>query len=752
MARVSGDMTVPDAPGANRDRPDGLPHRYRLLDVIGEGGMGRVFRAHDATLGRDVAIKVIEKDLPGSDKTQQRVRFVREARAAARLAHPNIVAVHDVDPDAGWLVMELVEGESLRETVARGPSAPALVRRIAEQVLAALDAAHAAGVVHRDIKPSNIIIDRAGKITLVDFGVARLVDAELTRTGESLGTPAYMAPEQVRGTTVDERTDLYGLGATLYELVTRERMVAFESPSNDSLAQLDAACPGEPGLARLIGRCLQARPEDRFASARDALAALTNPASRSRQPRRWRGLAIALGALAGAAIAGAVWRARSHRAEDPRKLELFSLAQRGEYQKSSLIIDDYLADHPDDADVLTFKLLTYWWTNGRIDHPDKPMIEPRLPPPLRAMVHGIDLMSQKRDDEAIAFLEDSERRYPDSVELTYAVGEARWHGHHFERGVAALERAFSIDPRWQMALHHVVEYRLGRDEAAQLQPIADKLRPIDPAAAAALDCRILIGERKYREAAAGAHAALERQEPIPELYNCLSNAQVLAGDLDGSEQTAKTALDRWPIDLREWGASAMYAEAFLYRGRLDEFLELDKATRQRSLALAMWRPTPDLFEGAPLGPGMRTPPLTAATWILVEQLHGRDGVAVYDDYPDPEIRSYGRALWAEVRGDTKLAITEYRKGIAAPAKGDVRMLLAHHLARVLHAGGDTAGAVAACEEIVSPRMYIGYRAIVLPDCLLWSEDRASWQRLVDAWKGKFEHPAVVEARRRLAAP
>ena len=102
-----------------------LPKRYRVGEVIGEGGMGRVYRAHDTTLGRDVAIKVIERELPGPDSTQQRERFVREARAAARLAHPNIVAVHDVDPEAGWLVMELVEGESLREVATRGPLAAA---------------------------------------------------------------------------------------------------------------------------------------------------------------------------------------------------------------------------------------------------------------------------------------------------------------------------------------------------------------------------------------------------------------------------------------------------------------------------------------------------------------------------------------------------------------------------------------------------------------------------------------------------
>ena len=159
---------------------------------------------------------------------------MREARAAARLVHPNIVAVHDVDPEAGWLVMELVEGESLRDRAERGALPPALVARDRRAGAGgARRRAHAAGVIHRDIKPSNIMVGADDRVKLVDFGVARLVDVEVTRTGESLGTPAYMAPEQMRGAPIDARTDLYALGATLYELVTGERMIAFESPSAD---------------------------------------------------------------------------------------------------------------------------------------------------------------------------------------------------------------------------------------------------------------------------------------------------------------------------------------------------------------------------------------------------------------------------------------------------------------------------------------------------------------------------------------
>jgi serine/threonine-protein kinase len=238
MAPVD-DPTIAETPrSAARRRLTEPPERYDIQQLLGEGGMGRVYRAHDTKLGRDVAIKMLDRELQGPDKTQQRERFVREARAAARLLHPNIAVVHDVDADAGWLVMELVEGESLRDVLSRGSLGTIHVRRIAEQVLAALDAAHAAGIIHRDVKPSNIVEMKTGSVKLVDFGVARLVDVEVTRTGESMGTPAYMAPEQLRGGAVDGRTDLYALGATLYELITGNRMIAFESPGPAAIEKI----------------------------------------------------------------------------------------------------------------------------------------------------------------------------------------------------------------------------------------------------------------------------------------------------------------------------------------------------------------------------------------------------------------------------------------------------------------------------------------------------------------------------------
>jgi tetratricopeptide (TPR) repeat protein len=693
--------------------------------------MGRVYRAHDTTLGRDVAIKLLETTmLHGPERTQQRERFVREARAAARLLHPNIAVVHDVDPDAGWLVMELVEGESLRAMLARGPLPPVVVASILEQVLAALDAAHAAGVIHRDIKPSNIMLAAGQRVKLVDFGVARIVDAMVTRTGDHLGTPAYMAPEQIRGAPVDARTDLYSLGATAYELVTGDRVAAFESPGPATLARLAQACGDERRLAEVIARCLQGDPADRYPSARDALAALAAAAPVARVPapvRRGRSrraaVAVAIG-VAVAAAGGAYALEHRHGARDPRVAKAFLLAQRGESDKALELLGGYLAEHPRDGDAQTIAFLASWWRTGDIASTEARATDLPLSPAQRAMIAGIDLITKRREPEAIAYLEAAARETPDAVEILYALGEAQWHGQHLEDGATTLARAFELDPRWEIALHHVVEYRLSRGETDRLAPIAAVLRVHDPAEAATLDCQIATSERAYPRAIAGARAALARGdvEAIPELYICLAQAQALAGDLDGGMATAKIAFDLWPIDTREWGGFAQYAEFLLYRGDLDGYLALvaSKPSRQRVLALMYWRPTAPFTETAPSGPGMREPPIGAASWILERRLHHVDVSDVYATYPEPEVRDWGIALAAEARGARGEAIAALRDALVVPAKGDMRMLVAHRLAKLLHDAGDDAGAAAACDEVIRPRLYVMYRAVLLPDCRKWT--------------------------------
>jgi serine/threonine protein kinase len=201
-----------------------IAERYRLGDVLGAGGMGKVWRAHDEFLKRDVAVKelVLPSEVADSDRRAFCARTIREARSAARLSHPGIVTIHDVIEQGGlpWIIMELIPGRSLDELItAEGPLAPRVVARIGLQVLAALRAAHAANVTHRDVKPSNILL-RTRQAVLTDFGIATIEgDSTITSSGVIIGTPAFMAPEQARGSRATAESDLWSLGATLYAAV-----------------------------------------------------------------------------------------------------------------------------------------------------------------------------------------------------------------------------------------------------------------------------------------------------------------------------------------------------------------------------------------------------------------------------------------------------------------------------------------------------------------------------------------------------
>ncbi len=293
---------------------DVLGGRYRLVELLGQGGMATIFRATDAQLGREVAVKVLHPQY-GRDPDFV-ARFRQEAQAAASLSHPNIVAVYDfgTDADGPYIVMELVDGEDVATLLARnGPLPPRQAARLAAEVAHALAAAHARGIVHRDVKPGNILVSSDGRVKVADFGIARAwADARLTLPGVTLGSVHYFSPEQALGEQATEASDIYSLGVVLYELLTGRRPWEGDTPASVAMARVSAPPPlvsavrpnVPPALEAIDRTALSPDPAARFPNAGAMAAALeafldaSDPRGASVPPA-----AAAAGAAAGAAAA-----------------------------------------------------------------------------------------------------------------------------------------------------------------------------------------------------------------------------------------------------------------------------------------------------------------------------------------------------------------------------------------------------------------------------------------------------------------
>ena len=309
--------------------------RYDILDKIGAGGMGEVYRAHDRQLNRDVAVKILPAPL--TTDTTAMARFEREARAVAALSHPNILAIHDFGTSDGvaYAVTELLDGETLATRLAEGRLTVRKAIEIGTQVASGLAAAHERSIVHRDLKPANVFITKDGKVKILDFGLAKQsiagpggapADATqlLTDRGTIVGTPGYMSPEQVRGEAGDHRSDIFSFGIMLYEMLAGERpfqgdtaveiMSAVLRQDPPSTLTRSGAIPAS--LERVVNRCLEKRPEERFQSAQDLGFALDNSSLTSvassamieaplRRARRWL---LPAGLLAAGVVLGFLLR------------------------------------------------------------------------------------------------------------------------------------------------------------------------------------------------------------------------------------------------------------------------------------------------------------------------------------------------------------------------------------------------------------------------------------------------------------
>jgi serine/threonine protein kinase len=265
---------------------------YRLIEKIGSGGMGEIYKAQDSRLNRFVAIKALTAAKSGD--ADRRRRFIQEAQAASALNHPNIITIHDIiaEPDTDYLVMEFVAGMTLLDLIPSGGLRVPQVLRYSTQMADALAAAHAAGIIHRDFKPGNVMITSSGLVKVLDFGLAKLTDSSpvgqfeaaatvshmpLTIEGSIMGTVSYMSPEQAEGKRVDARSDIFSFGAVLYEMVTGLR--AFKGDSNvstlsavlrDDVRPISETAPDVPlELEQIIARCLCKKPDDRYQSMRE---------------------------------------------------------------------------------------------------------------------------------------------------------------------------------------------------------------------------------------------------------------------------------------------------------------------------------------------------------------------------------------------------------------------------------------------------------------------------------------------------
>jgi len=316
---------------------------YQITGQIGAGGMGEVYRAHDARLNRDVAVKVLPASFSSDPDRLQ--RFAQEARAAAALNHPNILAIYDIGEwnGAPYIVSELLEGETLRERLRNGPLPPRKAIDYALQLTRGLAAAHDKGIAHRDLKPENIFLTEDGRAKILDFGLAKLTRPEqsdsasdaatvqvVTDAGLVMGTAGYMSPEQVRGKSTDQRSDLFSFGAILYEMISGKRAFHGDSAADTMSAILkeepaelsEAARNVSPALERIVRHCLEKSPGQRFQSASDvgfSLEALTEISRTSQSgalrvqaapSRRW--VLPALAVLSLAVVAASIYFAAQH--------------------------------------------------------------------------------------------------------------------------------------------------------------------------------------------------------------------------------------------------------------------------------------------------------------------------------------------------------------------------------------------------------------------------------------------------------
>ena len=437
---------------------------YEILGTLGEGGMGIVYRARDATLDREIAIKVIRPAALGENAAE---RFIREAKACSRINHPNIVTVYAAGEDGGtpYLAMELLHGENMRSIVKRGPVPWKEAVEWTAGILDALARLHAEGIVHRDLKPENIIVTDDGTAKLMDFGIARMsASGTLTVDGATLGTAHYMSPEQVQGKKVDARSDLFSIGSLLYELITGEAAFPGEHPlaamysiTNESPKALEDTVAGLPdGIQEILNRALEKDPDARYPDAgtfRDALLAIARPAgpegemhAAARRSRKLlAGVVISAALLVAAVII--VFAFRSREPKGDRQLAMRHNQRAQEYEDAGKT------------------------SEAEIEYGKAIIADRRWEVPLNNL--AMIAMGKGNLAEADSLLRRAVSIKPDYVGALYNLGTVRWALRDSTGAEDRYRKAIRADSTFFEAYNNLGALLIGRGRAAEAVAILD---------------------------------------------------------------------------------------------------------------------------------------------------------------------------------------------------------------------------------------------------------------------------------------
>jgi len=559
---------------------------YEILGLLGAGGMGEVYRAHDPRLGRDVAVKVLPEEVPPAPGRLR--RFDQEARAAGALNHPNVLSVFDIGSHGGvpYIVTELLEGDTLHQMMAKGRLPIGRATEYALQIARGLAAAHTRGIVHRDLKPANIFVTTGGHVKILDFGLAKLREptsdeqsrdptlSNGTEPGVLLGTVRYMSPEQAQGCPADHRADIFAFGAVLYEMLSGRPAFAGATTAETLAAILGGDPPAlagdrldvPPAVDQVVRRCLEKRPEDRFDSAHSVSLALEaasrTSVTRTRgATRRRTGLAAGL-ALGIALAAAGVWRTRP--ALDPGPDAGGSTLSR--IRSIAVLPLQSLPRDPEQeylADAVTEALIAEL---GRI--PDLRVISRTSIMRYKATTNSLPEIARELNVDAV--IEGSILRSGDRVRVTARLVDAA-HDRQL------LGQQFERDLRDIFALQREVGEAIAGSIRSKLAGAGGRIpgpRRVDPEAYAAY-VRGLYFFNKGREASDAAGTKEELQTSIDWFEKAIQRDPLYAEAYAGL-----AGADHW---LGSWGFVEFYPRA---KAAASKALEIDEALPEAHEALA----------------------------------------------------------------------------------------------------------------------------------------------------------------------